>query len=325
MRKIALDLEFNTVGKIQEAISVGVIVLDENLNIVTEYESYIKLSLTKRLDPFAQKIHKIKKEDLEGARDFKEVFRELIKILDLQEDDVIMTWGENDKFSLSSNAKAHGVEEEFKILIDKVKDVRYSIQQKVRYKGNKLKGHLGVETMRLICGIEQQVSHNALDDARCLANIYKYVHDKDIISNDKALDDIFAQKEAKKIAKQKLFESYYKTVDTFEEKYKDGLILYNISEKAIRHIKIIVNDTKSVNNFKDLSKDKMEILIKDNNYLVKDGILTNNVTCKVIIKKRNIKIEFCKNNQTYYSKLLINKSSADKVQCLIKAIESECK
>lgn len=323
MKKIALDLEFNTVGKIQEAISVGVVVLDESLNVVTEYDSYIKLSLTKKLDPFAQKIHKIKQKDLEGARDFKEVFRELIEILDLQDDDVVMTWGSNDKYSLSSNAKAHGVEEEFKVLIDKVKDFRPVMQKKVRYKGEPLKGHLGVETMRLLCGIEQQVSHKALDDAKCLANIYKYAHDKDIISNDKVLDDIFSQKEAKKLAKQKLFTSYYLAVDTFSEKYKDGLILSNVSKKALRHIKLIVNNSKSINNFKDLSKDKYDIFTKNNKHLVKNAKLTDNTICKIIIDKRLLKIEFQQKNNTYCSEISINKSTVDQIQCLLRAIENE--
>ncbi|MBQ3421860.1 MAG: hypothetical protein IJH34_09355 [Romboutsia sp.] len=324
MKKIALDLEFNTVGKIQEIISVGAVVLDKDLNIVIEYESYIKLNLTKKLDPFAQKIHKIKKETLEGARDFKDVFRELIQILDLQDGDVIMTWGKNDKDSLISNAISHGCEEEFKVLIDKVQDIRYATQQKVIYKGKVIKNQLGLETLRLICGIEQQISHNALDDARCLACIYKYTHDKDKISNDKVLDAIFAEKEAKRVAKQKMLESYYKIVDAFEEKYKRGIILSELHEKAIRQIKAIVNDPKAFNNFKDLSKDKGEILINSNNYIVKDGVLTKNTICIVSIKKREMKIEFRKNNQSYYSKLLINKSTVDRAQCLVRVLDSEC-
>lgn len=324
MKKIALDLEFNTVGKIQEIISVGAVILDEDLNTITEYESYIKLSLTKRLDPFAQKVHKIKKETLESARDFKDVFRELIQVLDLQDGDIIMTWGGNDKASLIYNTRSHGCEEEFKVLIDKVKDIRYATQQKVRYKGKVIKGQLGLETLRLLCGIEQQISHNALDDARCLADIYKYTYDKDEISNDKVLDAIFAEKEAKRVAKQKMLKSYYKTVDTFEEKYKKGIKLSKPSEKAIRQIKAIVNQPNASNNFKDLSKDKGEILINNNNYIVKDGVLTKNTTCKVSIEKREMKIEFKKNNQIYFSKLLINKSTVDRVQCLVRVLESEC-
>lgn len=323
MKKIALDLEFNTVGKIQEIISVGVVILDNDLNIATEYESYIRLSLTKKLDPFAQKIHKIKKENLEGARHFKEVFRELIQVLDLQDGDVIMTWGNNDKSSIISNAIAHGCEAEFKVLIDKVQDIRYSTQKKVIYKGKTIKNELGLETLRLMCGIEQQISHNALDDAKCLAAIYKYTHNKDKISNDKVLDAIFEEKKAKKIAKQKMLESYYKIVDSFEEKYKNGIVLSELSEKAIRQIKAIVNEPKASNNFKDLSNNKREILVNSDNYIVKDGLLTKNTICEVIIKSREMKIEFKKNNKTYCTILPINKSTVDRAQCLVRVLDSK--
>lgn len=324
IKRIALDLEFNTVGKIQEIISVGAVILDEDLNIVTEYESYVRLSLTNELDVFAQKVHKIKKETLDSARGFKDVFRELIQILDLNDDDIIMTWGDSDRRNIISNARAHGCEEEFKVLTDKVQDIRYSTQKKIRYKGNVIKKQLGLETIRLICGVNEQISHNSLDDSRCLASIYKYTHDKDIISNDKVLDSIFAEQEAKIAARQKLRETHLKIVDAFEVKYVNGVTLSYIPKKAITQIKALINEPKAFNNFKDLSKNKGEIRVGSNDYLVKNGTLTKNTTCNINIDKRELKIEFKNNDQKYSSNILVKKSTLDRVQCLVRALDSEC-
>lgn len=322
MKIIALDLEFNTVGKIQEIISVGAVVLDEDLNIITEYESYIKLNLTKKLDPFAQKVHKIKKETLDKARGFKTVFRELIEIIDLQKEDIIITWGKNDKINIISNAKEYRCEEEFKLLIEKIRDISYETKQKIIYKGQELKEQIGMETMRLICGIEQNVSHNALDDARCLANIYKYTYNKDKISNDKILDNIFEEKKLKRIAKQKMLDSYYEIVDEFEKKYENGIELCELSKKAVRQIKAILNEPKIIKNFKDLSRGKSEILVDKNKYIIKDGILIENTICKVNIENRKLKIKFENEKQSYYSCLPINKSTVDRVQCLLKVLKN---
>lgn len=318
MKIIALDLEFNTVGKIQEIISVGAVVLDSNFNIIYEYENYIRLSLTNRLDPFAQKIHKIKKETLINAKGFEEVFEDLLDKINLKDDDVVITWGKNDKGNIISNAKYHGIESKLRPLTEKIYDMSYKIQKQIQYQGKPIRNRLSLETVCMICNIQQTNAHNALDDARCLAKIYKYAQLKEIISNDKIFDEILEKKKNKKLENQKRLNSCYETIDSFEQRYKYGIKLSMLSIKMIKQLKTIINDKKAKNNFKDISKKRDEIVVNDI-YLVKENTLTDNTICSIKIKDRKLMIQFKKDDKRYISILFINKSTAECVKHLINA------
>jgi len=304
-RIISLDMEFNTQPGIEEIISVGAVVMNNKFNIIDEYESYIKMTLTDKMDPYSQQVHKISKNTLDNAREFREVFTELIETLNLKTGDLIITWGPNDKKNIETNSKRHGLKKETKILTKHIKDIQPVIHEKIIYKGEKPVNQISLDNIRLMCGIKVEPTHNALDDARCLAKVYEYYMTHDIIENDEMLEFLLAHKPKKirnpnrKRRKKKDFsKELEKLVKEFETNHPDGVVVDELSSKLIKKMVFILNKSK-IKNFKNYSSDFYELKTKDG-YLIKNGRFVEGLTCKIYIKKNQLRFEFRMNDRKYY-------------------------
>ena len=152
-RYIFLDFEFNTVKKIQEIVSVGVVECTKNFNIISTHHYLVKLSMTEKMDRYASSVNKITDDMLVDAMDFKTVFLNLQNKLKLKESDKIYTWGIDDKKTFDKCIEYHNLKEELYIMSNIMTDIQKDISSKIKYKGKLLSEILSLKAVKEIYNI----------------------------------------------------------------------------------------------------------------------------------------------------------------------------
>ena len=110
MQYVVFDLEWNNVygrkikGFINEIIEIGAVKLDENLNEISSFSSFVKPSIGKRLRGSVKKLTNITNDDVLGGEPFTQVFSSFRKWIGAQPT-VILTWGDGDIRVLIENYK----------------------------------------------------------------------------------------------------------------------------------------------------------------------------------------------------------------------------
>lgn len=191
-RYIFLDFEFNNAKKIQEVISVGLVMCDTDFNVQLEYHSFVALSMTTTMNKYSTMVNNITDEMLVDARDFKTVFRELKEKLNLKSNDKIFTWGLDDKKTFDKCIQHHDVEDEFKIMSKSMMSIQKRISSHVKIKGHVLNESLALSSIKRICNISGNVTHNALDDSIDLMNIYRKFLNNEF--NSEVIEELFMEK-----------------------------------------------------------------------------------------------------------------------------------
>lgn len=230
-RYIFLDFEFNTVKKIQEIVSVGVVVCNLNFEIISKYYSLVALSMTSTMDKYASKVNNITDDMLSNARDFSSVFIDLNQKLKLTPNDKIFTWGIDDKRTLDACLKYHNLENELSLMSKCMTSIQKNLSSKIKYKDQILNNALSLKSIKHIYDIKGKVTHNALDDAIDLMNIYnKSLNNKE---NLKIIEKLFIEREESKKRKELIKNK----INTFSSKYPNGISINklegDIFKKAI--------------------------------------------------------------------------------------------
>ena len=105
MHYIVLDLEFNQsfpfkTGKKTEPVAecpfeiiqIGAVKLNENFDILEEFNYMIRPQIYPRLHPFVEKITGIREDDLKGQPSFPEAYEAFLRFIG-KEDAILCTWG----------------------------------------------------------------------------------------------------------------------------------------------------------------------------------------------------------------------------------------
>lgn len=171
--RLFLDLEFSLPSyqyphtHIPEIVQYGIVLEDENGNLILEDQSLVKplrkYALNKRTYQFIKK----KKEDFDSAIDYIEFYLMLAKYIE-EYDAKIIAWGKNDILTL---------EQSFKLNRLQALDVRnryINLMQVIKNYYN-VKNDLGLfDTYQAFTGIKQEKqSHDALEDAMIAREIFK--------------------------------------------------------------------------------------------------------------------------------------------------------
>ena len=296
-RYIFLDFEFNTVKKIQEIVSVGVVECTKDFNIISTHHHLVKLSMTDKMDKYASSVNKITDDMLVDAKDFKTVFLNLQNKLQLKESDKIYTWGIDDKRTFDKCLDYHNLEDELKIMSDIMTDIQKDISSKIKYKDKLLSEILSLKAVKEIYNIDGNVTHNALDDSLDLMNIFEKSLKNDI--NYKAIENIAL----KKIEDKNKNEAMKNTITEFSKKYPDGITLNSLDTFLFKKINTLISSksltfsnsqvyNKTQNSFSIKNEENKELQIeKDKKY--------KNIKINFKTKDNKIIINFKSKNQSH--------------------------
>lgn len=277
-RYIFLDFEFNSVKKIQEIVSVGVVVCDSNFKITDTYYSLVSLSMSKKMDKYASSINKITDDMLITAPNFKQVFHELNTRLNLNQEDKIFTWGYDDKRTFHDGLKHHNLEDDLNLMLNSFTDIQKEISLKIKFNDKLISNRMALKSVKKIYNIQGNVTHNALDDAIDLMNIYKEFINNNI--NYSIVEKIYLEK----IEKSKKKNELRNNVNRFSSDYPNGVSTNILDSKIYRLVKTLINS-------KHVIYSNCSILKLDNNMFTLNS-------------ETNKKIDVIKD--TTYDKLIFN-------------------
>lgn len=196
MKHIVVDLEMNGVSKKSEArcictmetIEIGAVMLDENLQEISSFRTYVKPEYNDRIMPNITKLTGITNEMVLNAPKFKEAFRMFASWCMGTGDEVtIYAWSDTDYKQIIKEMalKAYELDEAEQLVVaSEWKDFQAEFD-----------GHLGFERqislkMALeMAGIDfSGRAHDALDDARNTAELLHLFRDEELF--DKTLRKI---------------------------------------------------------------------------------------------------------------------------------------
>jgi len=180
MQYVILDLEWNTAysGRlsafVNEVIEFGAVKLDENLNIIDSFSSFVKPQIEKKLRSRVKTLTNISNEDVANAEIFEAVSYDFSRWVGDDEDTVVMSWGDMDIRVLIDNydyfCKIKSIP-----FVKKYVDLQaYFMSEKELSKGQQI----GLSNAAALVEInpDEFVHHRALNDselsAACFAKVF---------------------------------------------------------------------------------------------------------------------------------------------------------
>lgn len=188
MSYIVFDLEFNQAynNKLTEAsesslkcpfeiIQVGAVKLNENLETEGTLDRLVKPQIFQKLHPFIKEMTGITRNNLDIAKNFKDVFEEFISLVD-NKNTILCVWGTADMRELFRNAKFHGLNTG--AIPRKYINLQYYMSKFLSCeKGT----NIGLKSTVELLGIAHNNEfHNAYSDAYFTAEIFKRIYNDKI-------------------------------------------------------------------------------------------------------------------------------------------------
>lgn len=155
-----------------EVISVGLVIADQNFDIVEQYYTPICPKYNPILTKYCKELTGLTQNEIFGAPSFEQAFGEMEQLIQKYPTNAIYVWG-NDKVTLEDGVKKNHplVSKKAKRFITKVTDVTKKITSRVF--GYNMT--ISLSDMKYICGMKHETAHNALEDAKDLYYITRAV------------------------------------------------------------------------------------------------------------------------------------------------------
>ena len=173
----------------QEVISIGICIIDLKGNLIDKYYSLIKLKAASKITKRCTGITGIKTSDLKDAPTFNKVINNILKKVKEYGIDEIYCYGLEDKRMLQKTIDIYKDKGNALKILKMLKDVRPDLKKRTKGKV----GDQGLQFLKLICGYEEKVSHNALDDAIDLANVHRHIYN--VGFNEKLFNELTKERE----------------------------------------------------------------------------------------------------------------------------------
>ncbi len=149
-----------------ETIEIGAVLINDQKEIVSEFEAFIKPIKFPKLSDFCIQLTSIQQSDVDNSPYFNEVIAKFKDWFDFEAQDYILcSWGFYDKKQFESDCKIHGLNAEW---------VNQHISLKHQYgKFKKLKRAIGMKNALKLEGFKLDGTHHrGIDDARNIAKIF---------------------------------------------------------------------------------------------------------------------------------------------------------
>ncbi len=170
MNYIIVDLEATCwqgkrLGK-NETIEIGAVLVNDNKEIVSEFEQFVKPLRHPTLSPFCAELTSIQQADVDDAPHFNEAINLFLEwCTQSNQDFVLCSWGRYDKNQFQSDCLIHGLDAEWTTKHISLKHQYTDIKNLKRHVG--MKGALWHEKFTL-----EGTHHRGIDDARNIAKIF---------------------------------------------------------------------------------------------------------------------------------------------------------
>ncbi|GAE89011.1 3'-5' exonuclease [Acetivibrio straminisolvens] len=175
MNYIVYDLELNSKpfksSIPNEIIEIGAIKLNENLQEIGVFSSFIKPKHFKKLFPVVKQKTKITQDQINSADSFRNVIKQFIRWIG--DDFILISWGHDDVHNLILNCKFNRIRTDWlkrNIDIQKQFSTIYNLPSGQRYSLENALSLIGVEIGENL--------HRALNDAEYTAKIFASIFDK---------------------------------------------------------------------------------------------------------------------------------------------------
>ncbi|HOM02093.1 MAG TPA: 3'-5' exonuclease [Acetivibrio sp.] len=175
MNYIVYDLELNSKpfksSIPNEIIEIGAIKLNENLQELSVFSSFIKPKCFKKLFPVVKQKTKITQEQINSADSFRNVIKQFMRWIG--DDYILISWGHDDVHNLILNCKFNriktdwlkrniDIQKQFSAIHDLPPGQRYSLENALSLIGVKIDENL----------------HRALNDAAYTSKIFASIFDR---------------------------------------------------------------------------------------------------------------------------------------------------
>ena len=155
-----------------EVISVGLLISDHNFNIVEEYYTPVCPRYNPVLTRYCRELTGLTQEEIYDAPSFEQVFSQIDVILNHYQVNNIYVWG-NDPVTLEDGIRKNHplISKKHKRTVAKVTDITKKLTTRIF--GYSMT--VSLSDMKYICGMPHVTSHNAMDDAKDLYRVTKFV------------------------------------------------------------------------------------------------------------------------------------------------------
>lgn len=156
-----------------EIIEIGAVKINDQLEIVDTFQSFIEPVIYKRLSPIVSRKTKITKKDLKNGEIFSKVMKDFIKWMGTEY--ILCTWSNNDIREMKKNCIYHNID-------SKWLETYYDIQLHCTHLLNLPKHNaIGLKNALQAFEIEQDAGmHRALEDAIYTAKVFIKVFTKEM-------------------------------------------------------------------------------------------------------------------------------------------------
>lgn len=174
-----LDTEFLTSqkkgGPPAKLVSIGFVICRDNFREIERFHSYIYLE-DKLHDRFKE-VTGITEKKLRNAPDYEMVMEEAMELLELWNVSKIFVWGP-DELVIRRDLEYHRQYISKKLRKTINRSLRMMKDIEGIYSGKLSIRNISISNLKLLCGLEAEVSHDALDDAIDLKRVIKVVDTK---------------------------------------------------------------------------------------------------------------------------------------------------
>lgn len=177
MNYIVYDLEFNQKEKNNdiplnfEILQIGAVKLDNDLNVVSTFNTFVKPNIFPNIHPYIKELTKITEEDVNDAPDFIHAVDNFLNFIG-NEKYTLCTWGEADINEFINNLNFYNIPTS--IMKYNHIDIQLYASKFFKYpKGSRIGLKNTIDILNLP---ENSTFHNALHDAIYTAEVFKQIY-----------------------------------------------------------------------------------------------------------------------------------------------------
>jgi inhibitor of KinA sporulation pathway (predicted exonuclease) len=164
-------------GKIMEIIEVGAVKIDENGNVIDEFNCFVKPKLNPQLSDFCNQLTSITQQEVDNSKGFEEsmhLFENWITKGNEGEEILLLSWGFYDKKQILMESEVKNYKGKIISLLDKHSSLKHLFAESYKIKPCEIDEALWILKLAKFEGIK----HRGIDDAKNIARIYQAARDR---------------------------------------------------------------------------------------------------------------------------------------------------